>query len=96
MKQIASILCVSVLTYGIAPELLANDSTRTGGFSGQEEREFAALEAQSPEAAQFEGGSALGVTLTILLIIGLVVVIWWLLEHNHHHRTHPLAAELKP
>ena len=94
MKTLCMVLAVSTLTYTISPNLSAQQErpSRASGLTDQEEQDFAAREADSPDLASFEAGDALGLLITVLVIVALVALIWWLLDYHHHYKTEPMPV----
>jgi hypothetical protein len=94
MSAICRILCVSLFLYGLAPDVLAD----TGGkrkvapMTESEDRELSQRADETPDLAQFEGGSTLGVVITVLVIIALVALIYFLVI-KAHNRTYPAARQ---
>ncbi len=91
MKSIALALVVTMFTYPIAPRVMAQEASSHQGLSDQERQDFAAREAQDPDLASFEAGDAVGLLVTVLVIVALVALIWWLIDYHHHYSTRPAA-----
>ncbi len=94
MKTICRVLCVALFLYGVAPEVLAD----TGGkrkaapLTESEERELSQRAADAPDLEQFEGGGALGVVITVLVILALAALIYFLVV-KANNRSYPAARE---
>ncbi len=94
MKTVCRVLSVALFLYGVAPDVLAN----TGGkrkaapLTESEASELSQRAAETPELGQFEGGSALGVVITVLVILALAALIYFLVV-KANNRSYPAARE---
>ena len=80
-KIVAIALCLAMMNY-VLPSAAFADEGKAG--TTEEAMDYAQREAKAVGLEDFEGGSALGIVVTILIIVALIYLIWYLMEHRGH------------
>ena len=80
-KIVAVALCMAMMNY-VLPSTAFADEGKAG--TTEEAMDYAQREGQAVGLEDFEGGSALGIAITILVIVAVVIIVWYLLEHRRH------------
>ena len=82
-KIVAVALCLAMMNY-VLPTTVFADGAKTGTV--EETMDYAQREAQSVGLENFEGGSATGTLVFILLVAAIAAIVWYLMDQSRHGR----------
>ena len=85
-KIVAVAMCLVMMNY-VLPTTVFADDAKTGTV--EEAMDYAQREAKASGLEDFEGGGAVGILITILIIAALVYLILYLMERSN--RRHGMA-----